>query len=136
MIHVDNVTRRYGSLTAVDRVSFSVETNEIVGFVGPNGAGKTTVKLGGVFGDLRKDRCNVFATLDLQKLDALDASGRAERTIIVLVGDLKQTEQIGLMYVDFFQCGAKPSCQPVAVKQVQEKLHEHLERFELLNNRT
>ena len=43
MIHVDNVTRRYGPLTAVDRVSFDVETNEIVGFVGPNGAGKSTM---------------------------------------------------------------------------------------------
>ena len=43
MIHVDNVTRRYGSLTAVDQVSFDVETNEIIGFVGPNGAGKSTM---------------------------------------------------------------------------------------------
>ena len=43
MIHVDNVTRRYGSLTAVDQVSFEVETNEIIGFVGPNGAGKSTM---------------------------------------------------------------------------------------------
>ena len=42
MIHVDNVTRRYGSLTAVDCVSFDVETNEIIGFLGPNGAGKST----------------------------------------------------------------------------------------------
>ena len=43
MIHVDNVTRRYGALTAVDNVSFSLEANEIVGFVGPNGAGKSTM---------------------------------------------------------------------------------------------
>ena len=43
MIHVENVTRRYGSLTAVDQVSFDVETNEIIGFVGPNGAGKSTM---------------------------------------------------------------------------------------------
>ena len=43
MIHVNNVTRRYGSLTAVDQVSFDVETNEIIGFVGPNGAGKSTM---------------------------------------------------------------------------------------------
>ena len=43
MMHVDNVTRRYGSLTAVDQVSFDVETNEIIGFVGPNGAGKSTM---------------------------------------------------------------------------------------------
>ncbi len=43
MIDVDNVTRRYGSLTAVDRVSFGIKTDEIVGFVGPNGAGKSTM---------------------------------------------------------------------------------------------
>ncbi|MFW5729357.1 MAG: ATP-binding cassette domain-containing protein, partial [Spirochaetota bacterium] len=34
--------RRYGSLTAVNKVSFSVNRGEIFGFLGPNGAGKTT----------------------------------------------------------------------------------------------
>ncbi len=43
MIQVDSATRRYGSLTAVDNVSFNVERDEIVGFVGPNGAGKSTL---------------------------------------------------------------------------------------------
>jgi ABC-2 type transport system ATP-binding protein len=43
MIQVENVIRRYGALTAVDRVSFHVDRNEIVGFVGPNGAGKSTM---------------------------------------------------------------------------------------------
>ena len=43
MIKVESTTRRYGSLTAVDRVSFEVDKNEIVGFVGPNGAGKSTM---------------------------------------------------------------------------------------------
>ena len=43
MISVESVTRRYGTLTAVDNVSFAVEKNEIVGFVGPNGAGKSTM---------------------------------------------------------------------------------------------
>ena len=43
MIRLEDVTRRYGQLTAVDRVSFEVGRDEIVGFVGPNGAGKSTV---------------------------------------------------------------------------------------------
>lgn len=42
MIEVDHLTKRYGSFTAVDDVSFCVGKGEIVGFLGPNGAGKTT----------------------------------------------------------------------------------------------
>ena len=38
-----DVTRRFGELTAVDKVSFAVEDNEIFGIIGPNGAGKTTL---------------------------------------------------------------------------------------------
>jgi len=39
---IENVTKRYGIQKAVDQVSFTVNTGEIVGFLGPNGAGKTT----------------------------------------------------------------------------------------------
>ena len=42
MIEVQHLTKRYGSVTAVDDVSFRVERGEILGFLGPNGAGKTT----------------------------------------------------------------------------------------------
>ena len=41
-IRVDGLVKRFGSLTAVDRVSFSVQRGEIFGILGPNGAGKTT----------------------------------------------------------------------------------------------
>jgi ABC-2 type transport system ATP-binding protein len=41
-IVVNNLTRDYKSLRAVDDISFSVEPGEIFGFLGPNGAGKTT----------------------------------------------------------------------------------------------
>ena len=42
VVEVQHVTKRYGSLTAVDDISFTVERGEILGFLGPNGAGKTT----------------------------------------------------------------------------------------------
>ncbi len=42
MIEVDQLTKRYGSVKAIDNVSFRVEKGEILGFLGPNGAGKTT----------------------------------------------------------------------------------------------
>lgn len=40
---VRHVTRRFGGLTAVDRVSFSVAQGECVSIIGPNGAGKSTL---------------------------------------------------------------------------------------------
>lgn len=42
-IRAENLTRRFGEFTAVDRVSLRVEPGEVFGFLGPNGSGKTTV---------------------------------------------------------------------------------------------
>lgn len=42
MIQATDVQKRFGAVTAVDHVSFSVEKGEVLGFLGPNGAGKST----------------------------------------------------------------------------------------------
>ena len=42
MIETRQLTKRYGDLTAVDNISFKVETGQVLGFLGPNGAGKST----------------------------------------------------------------------------------------------
>ena len=42
IIQVENLTKRYGELTAVNHISFGVEEGSMLGFLGINGAGKTT----------------------------------------------------------------------------------------------
>lgn len=42
MIYVENLSKFYGTIPAIQDVSFSVQQGEVIGFLGPNGAGKTT----------------------------------------------------------------------------------------------
>jgi branched-chain amino acid transport system ATP-binding protein len=42
LLEVENVSKRFGGIVALDGVSFDAEPGEIVGLIGPNGAGKTT----------------------------------------------------------------------------------------------
>ncbi len=54
MLHIENLTKRYGELVAVDDVSLDVQPGKIVGFVGPNGAGKSTT-MRSIFGLVAPD---------------------------------------------------------------------------------
>ena len=42
LLELDSLSRRFGSVTALDNLTFSVPAGQVVGFLGPNGAGKTT----------------------------------------------------------------------------------------------
>ena len=73
MIECEHLTRRFGALTAVDDVSFSVAKGSIFGFLGPNGSGKSTVirMLCGILtpssGTARIDGLDVVAQTDAIK---------------------------------------------------------------------
>lgn len=65
LLEVDGLTKRFGGLVALDRVSFQVEAGELVGLFGPNGAGKTTC-FNCLTGAIRPDEGRVrFAGRDL-----------------------------------------------------------------------
>jgi len=75
MIHVENLTKYYSDLCAVDHINLGIQKGEILGLLGPNGAGKTTTlrMLTGFFlpttGDIRvKDFSIREHTLDIKKL--------------------------------------------------------------------
>lgn len=64
MIEASALTKRYGSLRALDKVSFEVNRGEVVGFLGPNGAGKSTT--------MRILTCFISATSGTAKVHGFD----------------------------------------------------------------
>jgi branched-chain amino acid transport system ATP-binding protein len=67
LLELTGVTKRFGGLTAVNNVTFSVEAGEIFGLIGPNGAGKSTL-LGCLVGDHRPNAGTV-------RFDGQDTTG-------------------------------------------------------------
>jgi branched-chain amino acid transport system ATP-binding protein len=75
-LEVDNVTKRFGGLTAVDAVSLEVHRGEIFGLIGPNGAGKTTL-FNVIAGAARPDQGRI--RFDGADITSLSAASRCER---------------------------------------------------------
>jgi ABC-2 type transport system ATP-binding protein len=75
-LEVKDLTRHYGSIKAVDGVSFSIERGEIFGLLGPNGAGKTTtVEM--IVGLRKPDR----GSINICSIDALSSSSAIKELI-------------------------------------------------------
>ena len=122
-IQIDHIVKKFGSLRAVDDVSFSIESGEIFGLLGPNGAGKTTTIriildifkpdsgqvsiLGGAMDEAKKDRIGY-----LPEERGLYQDIRLEQALTYLVS-LK-----GLTGAD-----------------ARQRLDDYLERFDLAQHR-
>jgi ABC-2 type transport system ATP-binding protein len=101
-LQTEHLTKRFGSLTAVDDLSLEVRAGEIFGFLGPNGAGKTT-SISMMCGLLKPDSGRVL--VQGRPVDAADADVRArvgvcpqETTLWEKLTCLEQLEFVGEMY--------------------------------------
>lgn len=73
MLTLENVTKRYGKITALDGVSLTINAGEFFGLLGPNGAGKSTLMA--LVAGLRSPDAGRL-TLDGRPLSAMDAAAR------------------------------------------------------------
>ena len=89
MIRVEDLHKSYGSLRAVDGISFEVPEGELFGFLGPNGAGKTTT-LSMVSGLLKPDRGRV----SIADIDVWNSPKPAKRLLGLVPQDLALYEEL------------------------------------------
>jgi len=95
-VSIEQLTKHYGTLVALDRVSLKIESGEVFGLLGPNGAGKSTL-LKTLVGILRP----TSGTIKLDELDIFLDPERAKRVI----GYLPENPSLytGLTSLEFLQ---------------------------------
>jgi len=70
ILSVDGITKRFGGLHALNKISFDVKKGEVIGLMGPNGAGKTTL-LDVITGECTPDEGRIFfKSTDITKLSS------------------------------------------------------------------
>ncbi len=89
MIRVKDLQKSYGSLRAVDGISFEVPEGELFGFLGPNGAGKTTT-LSMISGLLKPDQGRV----SIGEIDVWHSPKEAKRILGIVPQDLALYEEL------------------------------------------
>ncbi|MEE3338678.1 MAG: ATP-binding cassette domain-containing protein [Candidatus Latescibacterota bacterium] len=119
MIEVDQLSKEYGDVTAVDGVSFRAERGQILGFLGPNGAGKTTT--------MRMLTCYLppsTGTANVDGYDVVDESMEVRRRI----GYLPESPPVYMdMTVDAY-LGFVARIKGVPTNQMRARIDETMEK--------
>ncbi len=138
MLEVREVTKRFGGLTALNDVNFSVRENSVSALIGPNGAGKTTL-LNIITGMDAPDRGEVFLSgIDISKLSSLRRSRLGiSRTFqhLELFGDMTSLENIMVGRYSKTKSGFISSGLrlPFAVKEEEETRRRSKDILEYIN---
>ena len=135
MILVKDITKKYGSITAVDKLSFEINDNEIVGLLGTNGAGKSTT-MNIITGYIEATEGNIL----IDGVDIVENGKEAKKKIgympenIPLYLDLKVNEFIKFMaelrFVSKKEIKKEVNdiLKKVGLEEVQNKLIKNLSR--------
>ncbi len=138
MLEVKEVTKRFGGVTALNNVNFSVRENSVSALIGPNGAGKTTL-INIITGMEAPDRGKVFLSgVDISKLSALRRSRQGiSRTFqhLELFGDMTSLENIMVGRYSKTKSGFISSGLrlPFALKEEEETVLRSKEILEYIN---
>ncbi|MGO9015445.1 MAG: ABC transporter ATP-binding protein [Dissulfurispiraceae bacterium] len=138
MLEVKEVTKRFGGLTALNNVNFSVRENSLSALIGPNGAGKTTL-LNIITGMDAPDRGAVFLSgIDISNMSSLRRSRQGiSRTFqhLELFGDMTLLENIMVGRYSKTKSGFISSGLrlPFAVKEEEETRRRSKEILEYIN---
>ena len=134
MIKISHLVKNYGSICAVDDISFEIERGEVVGFLGPNGAGKSTT-MNIITGYLS----STSGTVTIGGVDILDDPLNAKRLIGYLpeqpplYPDMTVEEYLGFAY-DLKNCKfnkakhIKEICDVVKISDVRGRLIKNLSK--------
>src|ERR1039458_4496942 len=117
MISVQDLSKRFGELRGVDRISFEIARGELFGFLGPNGAGKTTT-ISMVSGLLRPDE----GTVMLGEYNLWECPRRAKRLLGLVPQEVALYEEFNARENLFFWGGLYDVARAELKKNVDEIL--------------
>jgi ABC-2 type transport system ATP-binding protein len=126
IIEANVLTKKFGNITAVDQVSFSISNGEIFGFLGPNGAGKTTT-IRMLTGLLTPDSGDAF--IDGVNIERNPVKAKMKMGVIPEMGNIYAdlTAQQNIILAGKFY--------GVPVRELRERANSLLEQFGLLDRK-
>jgi branched-chain amino acid transport system ATP-binding protein len=136
MIRTENVTKRFGELTAVDHVNYSLRENEVAGIIGSNGAGKTTFfnLLTGYY--LPDEGIILYQGENITHVSPEKRVAKGMMRTFQLTSTFDNLKVIDNLVLSFYRAYKKPSLLSLLLTTCkryhrEEKIAESLETFEL-----
>jgi len=121
MIEIKNLTKKYGSKTVLDDISFTVKSGEILGFLGPNGAGKSTT-MNIITGYIS----STSGSVSIDGIDIMDDANAYKKKIGYLPEIPPLYNDMTVMEYLKFVCGIKSADTSCIDKILEEVKIEHV----------